>query len=88
MNYKRFLEKLPKRMARTECRFDLRIYVHPQGSGFLFALNGSGKTIGEGREMVKIPYTDRRAALRMLDELLAKAEKFARKIGDTPNSPA
>ena len=79
MTYPDFLRRVPIRKARTESRFDLRIYVSPKGHGFLFGLDGAGGTIGERREIVKIPYGDRQAALRMFEDLLRQAETFAQK---------
>jgi len=77
MNRETFVKKIPMRLARTECRFDLRVYVAPGGHGFLFALDGTGKTIDRGRRMVKIPYSDRKAAMSTLDEILDRAQQFA-----------
>ncbi len=77
MNYETFLEKLPKQMAETGCRLDLRIYAYPEGHGFLFALDGKGKVLAEGGKPVKIPYANRQAGLKMLSDILEQAEQFA-----------
>lgn len=79
MTYKDFLQKIPMHRARTEYKFDLRVYVNPKGNGFLFGLDGTGKTLGRGQEMVKIPYSNRQTALQMFEDLLRQAEAFAQR---------